>query len=155
MRNEPVFDGIGVDFVFSLDGKRAACTGQNGQQWFLVVDGKVGASIEGIVNGTLTFSPDGKRLACAVAKPDRSACLLVDGKRGSDYDALGCFEFSPDGKHTAFTAKKGDKNLVVVDGVERGEYDRVPAGPVFRSDGSLEFLAANKPSLYRIEVKDF
>jgi WD40 repeat protein len=232
-----------------------AYTGRNGKDWFLVVDGKVERAIEGIVDGTLTFSRDGKRLACAVAKPDRSAYILVDGKagpvhdgiggsmptgvapnrasmqtvyalgsgtsvlfspdsrriaylahsgptkrvyvdgkaediemdflvsgmvfsddskrlayegrqgdkfflvvdgkKGTDYNALGYFGFSPDGKHIAFTAKKGDQMVVVLDGQERGEYDAVPAGPVFRSDGVLEFLAADKSSLYRIEVTNF
>ena len=255
-----VFDGIGIDFVFSSDGKRTAWTGRNGQVWFLVVDGKVEAKIEGVVDGTLTFSPDGKRLACAVARPDRSAYILVDGKagpvhdgigaslppgvaanrtsaqtgyglgyassvlfspdsrriaylahfghrkrvyvdgkaedvemeflvsgmvfsddskrlayggrrfnesfiekfflvvdgkKGADYDALGYFGFSHDGKHIAFAAKKSNKMVIVVDGQERAEYSEVPAGPVFRSDGVLEFLAADKPSLYRIEVRDF
>jgi hypothetical protein len=79
----------------------------------------------------------------------------VDGKKGADYDALGYFGFSHDGKHIAFTAWKGDKMVIVVDGRERGEYSAVPAGPVFRSDGVLEFLVADKPSLYRIEVRDF
>lgn len=247
----PGFVGLGIDFVFSSDGKRTAYTGRNGQQWFLVVDGKVEAKIEGIVDGTLTFSPDGKRLACAVAKPDRSAYILVDGKsgpvhdgiggsmppgvapnrasmqtvyalgsgtsvlfspdsrriaylahsgrmkrvyvdgkadeiemdslvggmvfsddskrlayegrqgnnfflvvdgkKGTDYDALGYFGFSPDGNHIAFTAKKGGQMVIVVDGQERGEYDAVPAGPVFRSDGVLEFLAADKSSLTELK----
>ena len=246
----PGFDGIGIDFVFSADGKRTAYAGQNGQDWFLVVDGKAEAKIEGVVDGTLTFSPDGKRLACAVAKPDRSAYILadgkagpvhdsiggsapsapapnqastyavgsktsvlfspdsrriaylahsgptrkiyvngkaedvemdflvggmvfsddskrlayggrrgnrfflvLDGKQGDEYDALGYFGFSQDGKHIAFTAKKGDKMVIVVDGKERATYDSVPAGPVFRADGALEFLAAEKPTLYRIEVR--
>ena len=248
----PPFDGVGIDFVFSADGKRTAYTGRNGPMRALVVDGKVEAKIEGIVDGTLTFSPDGRRLACAVAKHDGSAYLWVDGtagpvhddiggsvppgsalnrssgasglgagagvlfspdsrhlaylarsgqtrrvyldgqaeevemdflvsgmvfsgdsrrlahggrrgnrfflvadgKKGADYDALGYFGFSPDGKHLAFTAQKGDKMVIVVDGQERAQYDMVPAGPVFRWDGVLEFLAADKASLYRIEVTD-
>jgi hypothetical protein len=209
----PAFDVIGIDFVFSSDATRTACTGRNGQEWFLVVDGKVEAKIEGIVDGTLTFSPDGKRLAYAVAKPDRSAYvvldgqtgpvfdsivgrsttsgtsagqasglygpavliashpgvwfspdsrklayvaskmgksfLVVDGKQGADYDALGYFEFSRDGKHLAFTAKKGDKTVIVVDGKERAAYASVPAGPVFRPDETLEFLYTDETSLYR------
>ena len=51
-------------------------------------------------------------------------------------------------------AKKGDKYVIVVDGQERGEYSAVPAGPVFRLDGVLGFLAGDKPSLYRFEVRD-
>jgi len=259
-KQQNAFDGLGVSFAISPDGKRIAYTGQRAQQWSLVVDGEPEVSIEGIVDQSLTFSPDSRRLAYAVAKADRRAYLVldgkpgpvhdgiggslppevaanrasgqtgyglgyassvlfspdsrriaylahfgrmkrvfvdgnaddvemeflvsgmvfsddskhlayggrrfnelfidkfflvVDGKKGADYDALGYFGFSHDGKHIAFTAKKGDKMVIVVDGRERGEYSGVPAGPVFRSDGVLEFLAANEPSLYRIEVTDF
>jgi hypothetical protein len=254
------FDGVGVFCcAFSPDGKRFAYTARRGQQWFLVEDGQPEVPIEGICDHCLAFSPDSRRLAYAVAKADRRAYLVVDGKagpvhdgiggslppgvaadrasmqtayglgyassvlyspdsrrvaylahsgrmkrvvvdgkpddvemeflvsglvfsddskrlayggrgfnplfvdkcflvvdgkRGADYDALGYFGFSHDGKHIAFTAKKGDKMVVVVDGKERAEYNSVPAGPVFRSDGVLELLAADKPSLYRIEVRN-
>jgi len=80
--------------------------------------------------------------------------LVMDGKKGADYDGLGYFGFSHDGKHIAFTAKKGNKMVIVVDGQERGEYSQVPAGPVFRSDGVLEFLATDKLTLYRVQVRD-
>ena len=104
--------------------------------------------------GGMVFSDDSNRLAYGGRRGDKFF-LVVDGKKGADYDALGYFGFSHDGKHIAFTALKGDKMVIVVDGEERGEYSAVPAGPVFRSDGVLEFLAADKPSLYRIEVRDF
>jgi hypothetical protein len=83
---------------------------------------------------------------------DEKQFLVVDGKKGPDYDALGYFGFSQDGKHIAYTARKGGKFVVVVDGIERGEYTSVPAGPVFRSDGVMEFLAADDTTLYRYEV---
>jgi hypothetical protein len=258
-KHQDAFDALGVSFAISPDGKRIAYTGHRAQQWFLVEDGQPEVPIEGIVDHSLTFSPDSRRLAYAVAKADRRAYLVVDGKagpvhdniggsvppgvaanrastqtfyglvsassvlfspdsrriaylahfgrmkrivvdgkaedvemeflqggmafsddskrlayggrgfnklfvdkcflvvdgkKGSDYDALGYFGFSHDGRHIAFTARKGDKCVIVVDGQERGEYSVVPAGPVFRSDGVLEFLAADKPSLYRIEVRD-
>lgn len=251
------FDDVGVSFAFSPDGKRIAYTGRRAQQWFLVVDGEPEVPIEGVVDHCLTFSPDSRRLAYAVAKPDRRCYLVVDGKagpvhdgiggslppglapnrasmqagyvlgdrsassilfspdslriaylahsgqmkrvyvdgkaediemdfvvgamvfsvdskrlayggrrgnkfflvvdgkKGADYDALGHFEFSQEGKHAALIAQKGDKSVIVVDGKERAEYDSVPAGPVFRHDGVLEFLAADKPSLYRVEVAGF
>jgi hypothetical protein len=254
------FDALGVSFVFSPDGKRFAYAAKQGQQWFLVVDGEPEVPIEGIMDHSLAFSPDSRRLGYAVAKQDRRAYLVVDGragpvrdgigaslppgiaanrasmqtayglgsastvlfspdsrriaylahfgrmkrvivdgkpedvemeylqggmvfsddskrlayggrrlnesfidkfflvvdgKKGADYDALGYFGFSHDGKHSAFTAKRGNKMVVVVDGQERGDYSEVPAGPVFRSDGVLEFLAVDKTSLYRIEVTDF
>lgn len=257
-QRERAFDGLGVSYAFSPDGKRFAYTARQTNQWFLVVEGDRELAIEGIVDHTLTFSPDSRRLAYAVAKSDRRAYLVVDGKsgpvrddiggsfptglapdrasmqtfyglarpsllfspdsgriayvahfgqkkrvfvdhqddgvemeyleggmvfsedskrlayggrgfgnrfhekrflvvdgkRGADYDGLGYFGFSQDGKHIAYAAKKGAKCVIVVDGVEHGEYGAVPAGPVFRSDGVLEFLAADKFSLYRFEVNN-
>ncbi len=287
------FDHLGVSYAFSPDGKRFAYTGDRGPQWFLVVDGKSEVPIEGIVNHSVIFSPDSRRLAYAVAKPDKRAYLVVDGKagpvhdrilgppppviaenrtstqsgsglepgpsirrpqvwlntafaansrpaletgpsvlsnynvlrgsfllfspdsrriayiarvgksgvvyvdgktdgieidhivggmlfsddskrlayggqrenkqflvvdgkKGADYEAIGgSFDFSPDGKHIAHVAVQGGKQIIVVDGRERGKYHTVPAGPVFRSDGVLEFLVADGTTLYRMEIRDF
>jgi hypothetical protein len=122
------------------------------------LDGKAEDVEMGFLQGGMVFSDDSKRLAyggrVVNAAVGDKCFLVVDGQKGTDYDALGCFGFSNDGKHIAFTAKKGDKMVIVVDGQERQECSSVPAGPVFRSDGVLEFLAGDKPSLYRFEVRD-
>ncbi len=258
-KRRSAFDSVGVSFAISPDAKRIAYSGRRGAQWFLVVDGEMEVPIEGIVDHSLIFSPDSRRLAYAVAKSDRRAYLVVDGKpgpihdgiggsfpaglasdrahmqtfygsarqsllfspdsgriaylahfggkkrvfvgdkddgvemeyleggmvfsedskrlayggrgfdnmfrekrflvvdgkRGADYDGLGYFGFSQDGKHIAYVAKKGSEFVIVVDGREHGKYSAVPAGPVFRSDGVLEFLAADEHSLYRFEVKNY
>ena len=251
----PVFDAVSTDFVFSPDGQRTAYSGRKGQERFLVVDGTVEQKIEGLTDGTLVFSPDGRRLAYAVARPDRSAhivvdgqagpvfdggiggsfpgratpsvaatsmgavfgtataravafspdsrrfaylaakglervvivdgkaddvsmdsmvggllfsddskhlayggrvggrsFLVVDGKKETEYDAVGFFGLSPDGRHVAYSALADGRWVVVVDGKERGTYASVPAGPVFRSDGTLEFIYADDKSLYRAEI---
>jgi hypothetical protein len=112
----------------------------------VVVDGKADDVEMEFLQGGMVFSDDPKRLAYGGRGFNKffvdKYFLVVDGKKGADYDALGYFGFSHDWKHIAFTAKKGDKCVIVVDGQERGEYSEVPAGPVFRSDGVLEFLAA-------------
>ena len=254
------FDDVGISYAFSPDGKRFAYRANRAGQRYLVVDGESEIPVEGIGNHTITFSPDSRRLAYAVVKPDRRGYLVldgkagpvndgivaplppglapnrpstqapsvlgympllptsvivfspdsrrlayaarsgqtfrvylygeaeevemdflvggmefsgdskrlayggrrgnkiflvVDGKKGADYDALGDSVFSHDGKHMAFAAKKGDQWAIVVDGQERAKYDAVPAGPVFRSDGVLELLATDQTSLYRIEVRGF
>jgi len=99
------------------------------------------------------------RAGCHVAKVEgeRGKELFVrrDGRRGKGYLDIAQPVFSRDGKHIAFSAKKGRKAVIVLDGREHGEYDSIPAGPVFRSDGVLEFLAADRSSLYRIEVRGF
>jgi hypothetical protein len=126
------------------------------------LDGKADDVEMEFLEGVMLFSDDSKRLAYGGCWFNQSfvdkSFFVVDGKKGADYDALGYFGFSHDGKHLAFSAKKGTKNghkmVIVVDGQERGEYSAVPAGPVFRSDGVLEFLATDQTSLYRVEVRD-
>jgi Tol biopolymer transport system component len=150
--------GFTSSVLFSPDSRRIAYLSHSGRMKRVYVDGKADdVEIEYLVSG-MVFSDDSKRLAYGGRGSTNSFVdkffLVVDGKKGAEYDALGYFGFSPDGKHIAFTAKKGAKCVIVVDGQERGEYDSVPAGPVFRSDGVLEFLAADRPSLYRIEVRD-
>jgi Tol biopolymer transport system component len=150
--------GYASSVLFSPDSRRIAYLAHFGHRKRVYVDGKAeDVEMEFLVSG-MVFSDDSKRLAYGGRGFNESFIekffLVADGKKGADYDALGYFGFSHDGKHIAFTAKKGNKMVIVVDGQERAEYSEVPAGPVFRSDGVLEFLAADKRSLYRIKVRD-
>ena len=249
------FDAVGIDFIFSPDGKHYAYTGRRGPESFLVMEGKEERGIAGMVDHTLVFSADSRRLALAVANPDKScyilldgeagpACegiggnqasanpwtastfsllgfglaypfigfspdsqcfayfarqngtwklwlngkplpvlmdkplqgllfskdskrlayggtrggkafLVVDGQKGEDYDELGHFEFSADAKHVAFQATKGPRCVLVVDGIERATYASVPAGPVFRTDGALEWIAVAEKTLQRTVISGF
>ena len=173
----PVHDGIGVasspgldlnrasmqtgyrlefatSILFSPDSRRIAYLAHFGKMKKVFLDDKPEDVEMDFLAGGMVFSDDSKRLAYG-GRRGNQFFLVVDGKKSAAYDALGYFGFSADGNHIALTAKKGDKIVVVVDGLERAEYDAVPAGAIFRSDGVLEFLAADKTSLYRIEVSDF
>jgi WD40-like Beta Propeller Repeat len=150
--------GYASSVLFSPDSRRIAYLAHFGQLKKVYIDGKAEAVELEFLAGGMVFSDDSKRLAYGCRRRNEffldKFFLVVDGKKGTDYDALGYFGFSHDGKHIAFTAKKGERMVIVVDGRERGEYSAVPAGPVFRADGVLEFLAADEPSLYRIEVSN-
>jgi Tol biopolymer transport system component len=145
--------GYATSILFSPDSHRIAYLAHSGRMKRMYLDGKAEDVEMEFLQGGMVFSDDSNRLAYGGRRGDKFF-LVVDGKKGADYDTLGYFGFSHDGKHIAFMAKKGDKYVIVVDGQERGEYSAVPAGPVFRFDGVLEFLAGDKPSLYRIEVRD-
>jgi hypothetical protein len=146
--------GYSQGVLFSPDSRRLAYLASRQLiEKMVVLDGKPEGVEMAFMVGGMVFSDDSKRLAYGGRRGEKFF-LVVDGKKGADYDALGYFGFSQDGKHIAFTAKKGNQMVIVVDGQEREEYSEVPAGPVFRSDGVLEFLAADKLSLYRIEVRD-
>ncbi len=127
--------------VFSPDSRRVAChacTGPwEGGEHFVVVDGVRGPSYDAI--GTLSFSPDGKRMAYEARRGDKWRAV-IDGKEGPEFDAIGSagVVFSPDGSRYAYMAKRDGKWLTVVDGESVGAtYDGTSAGsPTFGPNGA-------------------
>jgi Tol biopolymer transport system component len=93
---------------------------------------------------SLSFSPDGKRLASIVKRGDKHVAL-IDGIEGKAYDRIEepGIRFSADGKHTAYLAESGSEKLVVTDGVE---------GPRFRRLGktALSFVPNGSLPLYSV-----
>ena len=60
--------------------------------------------------------------------------------------------FTPDGHHVAYVAIEDAKWLAVVDGEPGPEYDGILyGGPVFHSDGVLEYLAIRGRMLFRVK----
>jgi len=82
------FDELGVSFAFSPDGKPFAYRAKRAGQRFLVVDGESELPVDGIADHSITFSPDSRRLAYVVVKPDRRAYLVLDGKAGPVHDGI-------------------------------------------------------------------
>jgi hypothetical protein len=98
-----------------------------------VVDGEFELPVEGIADHSLTFSPDNRRFAYGVVKPDGRAYLVLDGKAGPVHDGiLGSLPpglaanwasmqtvyafgsgnpilFSPDSLRLAYVARSGQK----------------------------------------------
>jgi hypothetical protein len=69
--------------------------------------------------------------------------MVLDGRRGPDYDLTTGFVFSPDGQHLAYVARENDKWFVVVDGQREPDYDAISRGnPIFSSDGTRIAYAA-------------
>ncbi len=149
--------GYAASVLFSPDSRRIAYLAHFGRMKRVISTARPRKSKWSFCKGGWCSATIPKRLAYGGRRLNGfidKFFLVVDGKKGADYDALGYFGFSHDGKHIAFMAKKGNKMVIVVDGQERAEYSAVPAGPVFRFDGVLEFLAGDKPYLYRFEVRD-
>ena len=129
----PEFEAVGIDFVFSPDGKHNAYFASTREGRVLVVDGAVKAKIvEGNLDRMLDFSPDSQRLLYGVMKADKSCYIVVDGQKGPVYESIGAGApptgltveppvyalFSPDSKRVAYLARKESEFLIVVDGVE-------------------------------------
>ena len=101
--------------------------------------------------GGMVFSNDSKRLAYGGIRGSKSF-LVVDGIQSPEYDAIGHFAFSSDSQHFAYMALLSTRAVIVVDGHVRAESDAIPAGPVFRNDGFLEFLCLDRGALHRVEI---
>jgi hypothetical protein len=84
---------------------------------------------------SITFSPDGRRIAYAVRRGEQVA-PVVDGVVGRPYDKIFYFLFSPDGKRIAYIAKRELSDLIVLDGKEQPEFVRVYS-PMFSRDSRL------------------
>jgi len=80
------------------------------------------------------ISPDGKRTAYTVMRPDNWFVAMIDGVEGKKYDEIKeyavsgarcTYIFSPDSKHVAYLARTYRSWMVVLDGVESAPYDKI------------------------------
>jgi len=142
--------------IVSADGKHLAYVAEpDSFEDVAVVDGrpsKVYRGLDGdIREGSLELSPDGRRSGYAVEDGNKSH-VVIDGRPGKFYDAVGGPVFSPDSQHVAHLAAAGGKVFSVVNGREgQGYDDRGPAvfGPDSKSAafwaeaGGRQFIVHN------------
>jgi hypothetical protein len=145
-----MFDLVGIDFVFSPDTKHTAYMGTRSGKRYLVMDGAIKHGLAGLVDHSITFSPDSQRLAMAVQRSDGTVAVQLDGKVGPAFSMIGGawigdnklsnvrqhpgglaiyhhskLLFSPDSKRLAYSAGKGGKVFLVVDGQADSPCDAV------------------------------
>jgi roadblock/LC7 domain-containing protein len=145
--------------IFSPDSKHVAYSAQRGDETsFLVVDGKQ-QKLEGKAV-FLFFSPNSQHLAYYL-EIRGTWCVVVDGKPNATYPGTvmedKSLHFSPDSRHVTYALigmvdplERRYRALVVVDGQESPTYHGIDAGPVFRSDGTLEFIGSRDEVRYRV-----
>jgi len=105
----------------------------------------LGKSQPGEVEYSRVISDDQKHIAFTV-KTSGGEFVMVDGVAGKTYTSIlhlplteagvqQQIKFSPDGLRVAYVARRGEKFLVVVDGKEGPEYERIRVGaPSFSPD---------------------
>lgn len=71
----------------------------------------------------LKFSPDGKRYAALCSMAPMIKYLLIDGKKGENYQGITDFEFSPDSSRYTYMARSSSGSFRVVDGEESQGYN--------------------------------
>lgn len=108
-----------------------------------------------IGDGTLVFSPAGRRLAF-VARTRRASFVVVDGKRKPGYDLVGYLTFTPDGRYPVYAAVKAGKTFTVVEDREAAhQYEAIwlPRGQALRFVGPTRFcyLAVKQGNIYLVQ----
>jgi hypothetical protein len=101
---------------------RVLCTAQNGQNHYLLADGKTLGPYDSV--GVSGFCDSGDSYAAVVVRRPMMHCL-VNGREGEAFQSIAApVVFSPEGKHFAYLAeRKGGRMAVVVDGTIRDEYE--------------------------------
>ncbi|MEJ2567670.1 MAG: hypothetical protein P8Z50_02150 [candidate division WOR-3 bacterium] len=126
---------------------------EDGNRWFVVLDGKVFPEDGYDFVGNFVFSPDSKKFAYVVGKGNQQ-CIVVDSKAGQMYNVTGEPVFSPDGKHLAYEAiDSNNLQCIVLDGKEGGKYYGVN-NPVFSLDGKHIAYSIMKEDKERLVVVD-
>jgi len=102
--------------VLKYNSEKGRCAAKTGPKWCVVIDGKEGKPYDGMVIGTLVFSPDSKRVAYGVELGSKQF-VVVDEKEARQYDSIvtlggGKFTFdSADSFH--YLAVKGSSIYLV------------------------------------------
>lgn len=154
--------------LFSPDGRLAYAAKENAK-WFPVVDGQPGPEHEDVYG--ITFSPDGTRMVYAAKKGLKWSAVL-DGQEDSTHNVAGWFIFSPDSRRLVYVTMEEHREVVidgqgwwpfsvvtypsyrvVVDGCPGPRYDFLDCGPVFREDGTVEYVASRDETVYRVTVR--
>lgn len=131
--------------LFSDNSQRLAYAAKDGGKFKFVLDNLEGPEVDGtLLTAQWAFSPDSSHFAYGAVR-GKSQFVVVDGKEGNGYDAVGSWSFfSPDSRHVLYWAKRGDKWIAIKDGVEGPEYDRPAPFAAFRfspNGGHFAYLA--------------
>jgi hypothetical protein len=121
-----------------------------------VVDGREGKSYDGIVVGSMVYSPNSQRLAY-FAKQGQMWFTIIDGKEDPDVTCLVTghpLVFSPNSQRVAYLACDRRFWFAVVDGKQGKHYDQLEAHGIFFSTDSRRYAYGAIESSKWIPVVD-
>ena len=109
-----------ADLVYSKDG-RYAFAAREGNNWFIVVNGKEGPVFDRVV--TPVFSPDGKLLIYRARKDGKRFVVVADAygktiRQHPSYEQVFPVVFTAEGKSVAYGVKDGNKLIWKVEKAE-------------------------------------
>jgi hypothetical protein len=139
----PVRAGVvASSFTLSRDGKKFAYVEKRDNGVVVVASDGESEPYEKVLDGSITFSPDGQHVAFAISR-DQKCAVVLDGKTGSTLTAgiaPTSLVFSPDNRRLAYVAeiasREGLVRCVVLDDVIGAPFDRISGAPRYSPDGA-------------------
>lgn len=118
----PVWNGIGA--VLFGPGRRLAYVASDSSGWQVIVDERASGPYEAVMQGSLTFSPDGSRFAYVVAEGDQFG-VVVDGRHQGWYDGVRMLRFGPYTNQAGYVGRNGTEYFVVLGDRSFGPFEMV------------------------------
>ncbi|MBN1595169.1 PD40 domain-containing protein [candidate division FCPU426 bacterium] len=121
-----LYDAIKEDYlVISKDGRHLAYPAQQGNAWFMVVDGEEQQACADILSPPF-FSPDSSRIAY-IARQDGKELVVSGNRPGPGFDRITSLpHFDPDSRQMSYTGSNGDDHFIVSNSQILGPYGKAP-----------------------------
>ena len=143
-----------ADYAFDPGSLRFAARAKQGTKWVLIVDGKERGVFDGVES--ILVSPGGRHVNYSAKRAGRWVKMLDDKELGPAFDELGGGSWlfgDVDLEHYAYPGLRGKRWLMVADGKEGPEYERV-GSPSFSRDGRHLAYAAKRMKGEEVVVLD-
>ena len=161
-KSEPKFTMRFAEFIFSPDGKRMAYWVEQGQKWFVVIDGEKSAKGYDSIGG-FEFSPNSRHTVYWAQEGDKWL-VVRDGKEGQRYNYIGyltdVYLSSSRKKLPSFKASDYTTRLVKIFYAYKYPYLLIWGYPTFSPDSEhLAYIAGGPDKLCLIvdgeELEEF
>ncbi|MXV74658.1 hypothetical protein F4Z99_10305 [Candidatus Poribacteria bacterium] len=128
----------GIGEILFGPGQQLAYVASDSDGWQVVREGVRSAPFEAVMQGSLTFSPDGHFLAFVIAEGNQFR-VVVKGELGPLYEGIGALRFGPNSKQLAYIVRKGGRQYLALDNQLLGPFNAI-ADFTLGSNGRLGML---------------
>ena len=110
--------------------------------WYVVLDGVPSDSFEAVMQGSLTFSPNGKHLAYVVASGNQFR-VVIDGELGFIYESIAALRFCPDSETLVYIVRERRQEYIAMDKELIGPFNQI-ADYTIGQNGKLGILVSDQ-----------
>ena len=104
----------GIGEVLFGPQQELAYVAADSEGWRVIRESTQSSPFESVMQGSLTFSPDGNCLAFVIAEGNQFR-VVINGELGPLYEGIGTLRFGPDGERFAYIVRNSTQQYLVLD----------------------------------------